>query len=180
MFSDFYREVSELSAMKTSACLSKLNSIPSQKLFLRKRNQAISCLFFLEFRRKLSEILANYLGASLSELPCKCPDESFGKKSWIIYFLLWWWAEEIRLLARKNGRFVKTAFYFSTRTFWEKEIDMFYFFLELEQTFLPVPAENLGQICRNCIVGGQRRLFTKQVFLGRLIVCLVFDFGFLA
>ena len=89
------------------------------------------------------------------------------KKSWIISFLLWWWAEEIRLLARKNGRFVKTAFYFSTRTFWGKEIDMFYFFLELEQTFLPVPAKNLGQVCRNCIVGGQRSLLHKTSVSGK-------------
>ena len=44
-----------------------------------KIKQFLVC-FLLDFRRKLSEILANYLGASLSELPCKCPDESFGKK----------------------------------------------------------------------------------------------------
>ena len=98
-----------------------------RNFFWGKEIQAISC-FFLGFRRKHSEILANFLGHLCWNCLVSVQMNHLEKKSWIIFFLLWWWAEKIRLLAQKNGRFVETAFYFSTVTFWGKKLTCFSFF----------------------------------------------------
>ena len=47
-----------------------------------------------DFRRKQFKVLARYLVATLSELPCKCPDESFGKKMEDFFFHFGWSAEK--------------------------------------------------------------------------------------
>ena len=136
--------------MKTLACLSKLNSIPPQKFFLRKRNSS-NFLFFLGFRRKLSEILANFLGHLCWNCLVSVQMNQLEKKSWIIFFLLWWWAEKIRLLAQKNGRFVETAFYFSTVTFWGKKLTCFSFFGAWMDFFKKIRPKTLGKSVRTAL-----------------------------
>ena len=72
---------------KTSACLSKVHSILSQEKF--KDKSLNNFLFvFSDFRRQLFELVADYLVATLSELPCKCPVESFGERNVNKYFSL--------------------------------------------------------------------------------------------
>ena len=56
----------------------------------RMFEQFCQCLFFSDFRRQLFEIVANYSGKTLSELPCKCPEESFGKKLKKLFSLCFW------------------------------------------------------------------------------------------
>ena len=92
------------------------------KIWGRRFEQLCQCLFFSDFRRQLLEIVAKYLGATLSELRCKCPEESFGKKTEENFSSLFC-DGELKLfgpLAKKNRQVCKTASFFSTGTFWEK------------------------------------------------------------
>ena len=94
--------------MKTSACLSKLNSIPSQKFILRKRkSNSFLFVFFWIFGENFSKFELNTWGHLCRNCLVSVQMNHFGKKFGIVFFLLWWWAETIRLLARKTAGLLK-------------------------------------------------------------------------
>ena len=132
---------------------------------------------FSDFGRQLFEIVANYLGATLSELPCKCPEESFGKKTEETFFSLFS-DGELKLfwhLAKKVGRFVKTAFVFSTRTFWEKTLTLFSFVWSLNGVSSKFWLITWGKSVGTALYVASGAICRKQVFLGRLIICSLFS-----
>ena len=125
LFSNFSRKFLVL-GKEISACLSILHSIFDRKKLRKKVWTILSKFVFPDFRRQLFEIVANYSRETLSELPCKCPEESFGKKTEEIFFSLFL-DGELKMFGplakkivrfvnsgsrrRKVGMFVKTAFY---------------------------------------------------------------------
>ena len=129
---------------KTSACLSKVHSILSQEKF---KDTALNNFLFVfsDFRPEVLETVADYLRATLSELPCKCPVESFGERNVkkCFFFVFGWWAKHFWIFWQEEGsRLVKTAFFFSAGTFWGKKIT-FWVFLENERIFLQILSKSL-------------------------------------
>ena len=139
-----------------------------RKLFWEKENQTISCLCFLDFRRKLFETLANYLGHLCRNCLVSVQmnlffwEKSFGH----FFFFCDDEPKKFRLLAQKNAGLLKLHSTSPQESFEEKNWHALVF-LELERTFLQIPARNLWQICRNCIVGGQMSLLHKTSVSGK-------------
>ena len=108
------------------------------------------------------------MGVTLWELPCKRPEVSFGKKVLMknFFFVFIWRAEKVWTFGKKTGRFVKTAFKFSTGTIRGKKLTCFRFFGAWTD-FFTNSGQKPGQVCRNCIVGGQRSLFNKTSVSGK-------------
>ena len=139
-----------------------------REIFLRKRKPKNSYLFFLDFGRNLFEIPANYLGASVSELPCKCPDESFVKKVLHNFFSsVMMSRKNLDLWHKKTAGLLKLHSTSTQERFEERSWHVLVFFGAWMDFFLQIPAKNLGQICRNSIVGGQRNLLHKTSVSGK-------------
>ena len=120
----------------------------------KKIKQFLVC-FFLVFRQKLSEILANYLGATLSELPCKCPDESFGKKVLDNFFSSVMMSRKwLDFWHKKKRSALSKLLSTSPQEHFGERIWHVLVFLELERNFFYKFRRKTGQVCRNCIVGG--------------------------
>ena len=145
--------------------------------FEKKKIKQFLVCFFLDFRRKIFEILANYLGASLSELPCKCPDESFGKKFWRNFFSLFSYGELKKFgpLAKKLASFIKTAFYYSTGTIWGNKLTCFSFFWNLDGIFFQFWLITWGKSFGTALYVPRGAIWRKQMCLGKLIVCFLFS-----
>ena len=102
----------------------------------RRFEQFCQCLFFSDFRRQLFEIVAIYLGATLSELPCKCPEESFGKKmKKLFFFVFGWWAKNVWTFGKNNRQVCQNCFLFLHTNILGKKVTLFSFVWSLNGMF---------------------------------------------
>ena len=178
MFSHFYREVFGLSAMKTSACLSKLISITSQIFFLRKRKSNFFLfVFFWILGRNISKLWLITWWEICPNCLVSVQRYHLGIKFWIIFFFCDDEPKKFGLLAQKTAGLIKLHSTSPQEHSGEKSWH-FLVFLELEWTFLQIPVKNLGQICRNCIIRGQRS-HLKKTSVFRKAISLSVVFGFL-
>ena len=164
---------------KAWACLSKLTST-LRGIICGKKFQQFP-VFFPDFRRKLFEFLAKYLEATLSEPPCKCTEESFGKKIEAIFISLFLDGELKKCLVRwkKISRFFKICIVLLYRHILRENFNMFQFLLELERILFRILPKNSRQVFQNCIVRAQRS-HLKKTSVFRKAKSLLFVFGFLA
>ena len=93
---------------------------------LRTNLWTISCLFFSDFWREVLETVADYLGATLSELPCKCPVESFGERNVNKYFSLFSDGELkiFGFLARRNWQVCRNCILLLCRNILRQKVNV--------------------------------------------------------
>ena len=168
LFSDFKRKVFGLSARKRSACLSKLNSIPSQKNFLRERKSNIFLfVFFRDFGRKFFEILANYLAQPCRNCLVSVQRNHLGRKVFDNFFSsVMMNRKTLHFGQKKTAALLKTHSISPQKPFEGRSWHVLVFF-GARTDFLQIPSRNVGQVCQNWIVAGQRRLLQKTSVSGK-------------
>ena len=78
-------------------------------------------------------------------------------------------------LAKKIGRFVKTAFFFFDRNILVRKLTLFIFVWSLNRLFSKLCLKSWGKSVRTALYLARGAICRKQVFIGRLIVCSLFS-----
>ena len=119
----------------------------------------ISC-FFSEILRKTFELLANYLGQNCQECPVSVLMSYSEEKFWSVFLHLGCLAKKFWPYRKKNSAGLSKLHSTFHRNNLRKTLTWFSF-LELDQILLQIPAKNLWQVCRKCLVRGQRSYLKK-------------------
>ena len=175
MFSHFYREVFGLSAMKTSACLSKLISITSQIFFLRKRKSNFFLfVFFWILGRNISKLWLITWWEICPNCLVSVQRYHLGIKFWIIFFFCDDEPKKFGLLAQKTAGLIKLLST-SPQEHFEEKSWRFGFFWSLNGLFSNICLKTCGNFVRTALYVPREAISRKQVFIGRLLVCFLFS-----
>ena len=174
LFPDFYRKAFGLSAKK-SASLSKLHSTSPQEHFEEKIYHV-----FWSSNGLFSKFCPKTCGKSVRSalyVPrgAICRKQVFIGRLIVCSLFSDFYRKAFGLSAKKSAGLSKLHSTFPQEHFKEK---VYHVFLELERIFFQILAENLGQVCRNCIVRGQTS-HSRKTNGFRKAKSLSFVFGFL-
>ena len=166
----FKREVSGLSAKKQRQFVICQKWIPSlYRKNLRTKNWNFSRSFFQIFGGNISKFQLITWWHLCRNCLESVQSNHLGKK-WKIFFSFWMMSWKFLDFWQKNGTSVKTAFYYSTGTFWGNKLTCFSFFWNLNRIFFQIWLITWGKFFGTALYVPRRAIWRKQMCLGKLIV----------